>query len=323
MKEQILYLLKEYRPEYVSGEFICKNLGVSRTAIWKHIQTLRNEGYEILSQPHSGYRLLNVPDRLFAQEILYGLQTRFIGRNIFYYPQSLCSTNELAAQLAGKGAPDGSLVVTEEQTGGRGRLGRSWFSPFGKGIFFSMILYPPVNPVDAPPVTMLVAVAVARAVQEVVGVKPGIKWPNDLLLEGKKFCGILTEMNAEIERIKYLIIGTGINANMDDFPSEIRDIAVSLKEYTGRPVSRVKLLQVFLKEMEHLYCLWLQEGFSPVLGLWKGYCVTLNCPVKVSSLKESIEGWAHDVDEKGSLILRLADGSLKSFTAGEVSLRPV
>lgn len=323
MKDRILYLLKEYRPEFVSGEFICKNLGVSRTAIWKHIQSLRNEGYEILSRPHSGYRLLRVPDSLLAREILYGLQTRFIGRNVFYYRQTLGSTNELAMELAEKEVPDGSIVVTEEQTGGRGRLGRSWFSPYGKGIFFSLILYPPVNPIDAPPATMLVAVAVARAVEEVVGIRPGIKWPNDLLLEGKKFCGILTEMHAEMERIKCLVIGIGINVNMGYFPPEIRDIAISLKEYAGRSVSRVKLLQAFLKEMEHLYCLWLKEGFSPVLEQWKDYCVILDRPVKISSSRESIEGWAHDVDENGNLILRLADGSLKSFMSGEVSLRPV
>ncbi|MBC7324571.1 MAG: biotin--[acetyl-CoA-carboxylase] ligase, partial [Moorella sp. (in: Bacteria)] len=181
MKEQILRLLKESQPEFVSGEVLCKELGVSRTAVWKHIQALRAEGYDILSQPNAGYRLVGVPDRLYPQEILSGLKTEFIGRHIFYYPQAP-STNILARDLALSGAPDGALVVAEEQTGGRGRLGRGWFSPCGKGVWCSLILYPSVNPAAAPPLTMLTAVAVARAVQQAAGLVPGIKWPNDLLL---------------------------------------------------------------------------------------------------------------------------------------------
>lgn len=320
VKEQILRILKEQQPDFVSGELLCKNLGVSRTAIWKHIQTLRAEGYAITSRSRAGYRLLRVPDRLYPQEIVSGLKTEFFGRRVFYF-QQVPSTNKLAQELAGSGAPDGSLVVAEEQTGGRGRLGRGWFSPFGQGIWCSLILYPPVRPADAPPLTMLTAVAVARAVTLVAGVRPGVKWPNDLLLDGKKFCGILTEMSAEVERINYLVIGTGINVNGEDFPAEIRDVATSLKIYTGRVFSRVKLLQAFLQEMEQLYRIWLQEGFLPILELWKQLCVTLHCPVRVSSIKESAEGWAEDVDNEGNLIVRLADGSIKRFVAGEVSLR--
>jgi BirA family biotin operon repressor/biotin-[acetyl-CoA-carboxylase] ligase len=321
MQEQVLRLFKEHQPEFVSGELISKNLGVSRTAIWKHVQALRAMGYDIASQPHAGYRLISVPDRLYPQEIFSGLQTEFIGRRIFYFAQ-VSSTNKLAQELAGEGAPDGSLVIAEEQTGGKGRLSRGWFSPFGQGIWCSLILYPPVQPVDAPPLTMLAGVAVARAGRRVAGIKAGIKWPNDLLLGDKKFCGILTEMSAEMERINYLIIGTGINVNIDNFPGEIQNMATSLKAYTGRVISRVKLLQVFLQEMEQLYRIWLKEGFSPVLKLWKELSVTLHCPVKVSSGKENVEGWAEDVDEGGNLILRLADGSRKRFVNGEVSLRP-
>ncbi len=321
MKEQVLHLLKEQQPEFVSGELICKNLGVSRTAVWKHIQALRAEGYAIVSRPRAGYRLAGVPDRLYPQEILSGLKTEFMGRRIFYFVQ-VPSTNVLARELALAGAPDGALVVAEEQTGGRGRLGRGWFSPAGKGIWCSLILYPPVNPAAAPPLTMLTAVAVARAVRLVVDLTPGIKWPNDLLLGGKKICGILTEMSAEMERINYLIIGTGVNVNIDNFPGEIANTATSLKACAGRTVSRVELLQAYLQEMEQLYRIWIKEGFAPVLKLWKDLCVTLQRPVRVSSLKESIEGWAEDVDEEGNLVLRLADGTVRHITAGEVSLRP-
>jgi len=320
MKEQVLYLLKKFYPEFVSGELICRNLGISRTAIWKHVQTLRAKGYGIAALPHVGYQLLKAPDRLYPEEINYGLKTDFVGRQVYYYERT-ASTNEIAGDLAGRGSPDGSLVVAEEQTGGRGRLGRGWFSPYGKGIWCSVILYPPVNPVDAPPLTMLSAVAVARAIQGVAGIKAGIKWPNDLLLKGKKVCGILAEMNAEMERVNYLVIGMGINVNVEDFPEEIRDVATSLKIYSGQSVSRVKLLQVVLKEIEQFYKVWLKHGFAPIREAWKEMCVMLHRRVGVSGMKDVVEGWAEDVDENGNLVLRLADGSLRRLVAGEVSLR--
>jgi len=320
MKERILHLLKKSSPEFISGENICRQLGISRTAVWKHIQTLRASGYEIAALPHAGYQLLSVPDRLYPEEIHDGLETEFIGRKIYYYEHAI-STNETARELADRGCPDGALVVAEEQSGGKGRLGRKWFSPYGKGIWFSIILYPPVNPSDAPLLTMLGAVAVARAIRKVVHVEAGIKWPNDVLLYGKKICGILSEMNAEIERIKYLIIGIGINVNVEDFPEELEDTVTSLKRYTGQPVKRTVLLQETLKEIEQLYTLWLQNGFQPILSYWKEMCVMLNQVVRVNGINDIVEGWVEDVDEHGSLILRLGDGSLKSLVAGDVSLQ--
>lgn len=321
MKEQVLDLLKQHAPEFVSGELICKNLGISRTAVWKHVRALRAEGYAISSRPRAGYRLLGVPDRLYPREILDGLRTRFVGRRIYYYPR-VSSTNAVARDLAREGAPEGSLVVAEEQAAGRGRLGRGWFSPSGGGIWCSLILYPPVNPACAPPLTMVTAAAVARAVVRTAGVVPGIKWPNDLLLGGRKFCGILTEMSTEMERINYLVVGTGINVNVVEFPPELGELATSLKVFTGRTVSRLALLRAYLEEMETFYEIWQKDGFAPVLKVWKEFCITLNRPVLVSGLKESVEGWAEDVDEEGSLVLRLADGSFRRFVAGEVSLRP-
>lgn len=321
MKEKILHLLKENRPGFTSGGLLCKNLGVSRTTVWKYVQVLRAEGYVIEAQTRAGYKLVRVPDRLYPQEVLPALNTKFIGRHIYYFAQ-VPSTNELAQELARQGVPDGSLVLTEEQTGGKGRLGRGWFSPFAQGIWCTVILYPPVDPADAPPLTMLTAVGVARAVRRVTGIQVGIKWPNDLLLEGKKICGILTEMSAEMEQVKYLVIGTGINVNVESFPAEIQNTATSLKMHTGRAIDRAKLLRAFLEELEELYEQWLKEGFQPILKLWKLLSVTLHCPVRISSLRESTEGWAEDVDEQGNLILRLEDGSKKRFMAGEVLLRP-
>lgn len=322
MKARVLRLLKESYPEYVSGEMVCKSLGVSRTAVWKYIQGLRADGYDIEAQPHSGYRLRSVPDRLYPNEISAGLTTSLIGREIYYF-DSVDSTNRKAKELAAGGAPDGAVVVAEEQVGGKGRLGRGWFSPHGQGVWCSVILRPEVLPVDAPPLTMLAAVAVARAIKTTTGIEAGIKWPNDLLISGKKICGILTELNAEMEKINYLVLGMGLNANIEpqDIPEELKDVATSLKIETGQSVSRINIIRSLLMELEELYMLWLREGFAPVLAQWKQMCVTLNCPVRVSTVRDSWEGWTEDVDETGALILRLPDGTLQRLVAGEISLR--
>jgi len=319
----VLRLLKKSRSEFVSGESICRALGVSRTAVWKHIRALREAGYDIEAQPHAGYRLVNVPDRLYPEEITDGLQTSFIGRRVFYYP-SLDSTNSTARELAAQGVPDGTLVVAEEQVAGRGRLGRGWFSPFGGGLWCSVILRPPVNPSAAPPITMLAAVAAADALRRAAGVRAGIKWPNDLLVHGKKICGILTELSAEMERVGHLIIGLGMNLNQEeaDFPPALQSTATSARLETGRPVSRVAVLQALLDELEKCYLSWLRDGFAPVLARWKELSVTLHRPVRVSTLRESWEGVAEDVDEDGALLLRLPSGRLQKVVAGEVTMHP-
>jgi len=324
LKKAILRLLKERQPEYVSGEEICKSLNVTRTAVWKHIQVLREDGYEIDARPRAGYLLTGVPDKLLPEEIRDGLTIRFIGRKVFYYDR-VSSTNDLARELARKGAGDGSLVVAEEQTGGKGRLGRGWFSPAYKGIWFSLILYPPVNPFDASQITMLAAVALASAIRDVTGVAAGIKWPNDLLVNGRKICGILTELSAEMDRINHLVVGVGINANLDpeDFPGEVWNTATSLKIEAGRPISRVGLLQAALAEFEKWYTVWLTGGFAPVLAKWKEMSVSLHCPVRIHTLNKAWDGWAEDVDEDGALLLRLPDGKLQRLVSGEVSLRLV
>jgi len=321
-KAQILLLLKKERNQFVSGEDICKQIGVSRTAVWKHIRSLREEGYHIEAVTHRGYNLTDVPDRLYPDEIAESLNTEFIGGRVYYY-HSLESTNREARVLASGGAPGGSLVVAEEQVQGRGRMSRGWFSPKGLGIWCSLILRPEVQPGEAPPVTMLTAVAVASAVEKVAGVAPGIKWPNDLLVGGKKICGILTEMSAEMEMVNFLVVGVGINVNtsLEDFPEELKEIATSLYLVEGEPVSRLKLLKQFLRDFEFYYRRWINDGFGPILEEWKKRCVSLGCPVRVSSPREVWDGWAEDVDSDGALLVRMPGGSIKRFVAGEVSLR--
>lgn len=322
MKETILRLLKERSPEYVSGEEICRLLNVTRTAVWKHIQSLRENGYEIEARSRAGYLLTGVPDRLFPEEIGQGLSTRFLGRNILYC-DSVPSTNNLAKELAAQGAADGTIVVAEEQTSGKGRLGRQWSSAKYKGLFFTVILYPPLIPSEANVLTLMTAVAMAEAIRNETGVAAGIKWPNDLLVNGKKICGILVELSAEMERINYIVVGVGVNVNQEesDFPEEVRLNATSLKAHTGAGISRVKLLQSFLKEFEKWYDISLAQGFAPALSRWKEMSVSLNCPVRISNPKSSWDGWAEDIDNDGALLVRLPGGELKRAISGEVSLR--
>lgn len=322
MKTKILEYLRSNPGVYISGEEISRDLGVTRTAVWKHVQSLKDEGYEIESSRRLGYRLVVVPDRLLPAEILRGLRSRVFGRKIQYF-RSVSSTNLIARELAREGEDEGTLVVAEEQTQGRGRLGRNWISPSGTGIWMSLVLRPAIAPVDAPRLTLAAAVAVAEAVREVTGVSPGIKWPNDLLAEGRKFCGILTEMDAEIERVHFVILGIGINVNLRkaDFPEPLRTQATSLREVCGHPISRQELLCRVVECLEERYLETVSERFGEVLAAWRAHSVTLGQPVTVTSVAGTIEGLAEDVDADGSLLVRLDSGILKRVLAGEVTLR--
>ena len=224
MQKKVLELLRSAGDGYISGEEIAGRLGVSRTAVWKHIRALKAAGYEIDSHARKGYTLLEAPDLLLPQEIQPKLQTRIVGKNMIHYDDIPSSNNE-AKRLAQEGAPEGTVVVAEAQSTGKGRLSRGWYSPARKGIWFSVILRPPFLPQEAPKCTLLAAVAVVRAMKD-MGFPVGIKWPNDVLYEGKKLVGILTEMSAEMERINYVVIGTGINVNLwpEDFPEDVREI---------------------------------------------------------------------------------------------------
>lgn len=322
MKEAVLKMLKQGSPEFVSGEEICRSLNVTRTAVWKNIKALKEDGYKIEARSRAGYLFKSAPDIPYPGEIREGLVTRVFGRKVYYY-DSAPSTNVLARELAQKGAPEGALVITEEQTGGKGRLGRGWHSPRGMGLWFSLIFRPPAAPAQAVQLTILAAVALTEAIRKETGIPVGIKWPNDLLFDGKKICGILTEMSAEMERVNYLVIGAGINVSQSarDFAEEVRDTATSLFLALNRPVSRVKLLQSILESTEKWYDRWLAEGFTPVLGRWKELSVTLRRPVRIHSFNETWDGWAEDLDEEGALIVQMPDRSRRKVVSGEVSLR--
>lgn len=323
MRKRILELLRKSGAEPLSGEEISRQLDVSRTAVWKHIQTLKNEGYDIESVPKKGYILKEAPNRLFPQEILPRLQTKWLGRNICYR-DSVDSSNNLAKALANEGCENGLLVVAEEQGAGKGRLSRGWISPYAKGIWFSVVLKPPFLPQEASKCTLLAAVAVVKAINKIAGVKAAIKWPNDILLLGRKLVGILTEMNAEFGHINYVVIGTGINTNAtpEDYPEEVRNLAVSVADTAAEPFTRVQLLCDILLNMEELYETAVSEGFGPVLAEWRKYSCTLGQEVKVIAPDMTYFGKAVDIDDEGLLIVRKEDGALEKVVAGDVSIRP-
>lgn len=322
MRSQILNLLKQAGDNFLSGEYLAETLNVSRTAIWKHIKALRDSGYDIESVPRNGYRLLYSPDLLSAEEVKNSLSTKILGSDIKYFTTT-DSTNNQAKKLALSGAVDGTIVISEEQGGGRGRLSRSFFCPKYKGIWFSVILRPDFLPQEAPKCTLLAAVAVTKAIYDVTGVKVGIKWPNDILYNGKKLVGILTEMSAEMECINYIVIGIGIDVNIsvEEMPEDIRDIATSLSQITGKEVSRLKLLNKLLYHLEQLYIMAQKQNFAPILDEWRKYSITLNQEIKVISGNNVTYGKAVDIDDDGALLVKI-NGQIKRVLAGDVSIRP-
>lgn len=318
----VLDLLRHGACEYVSGEQISQMMDVSRTAVWKYIQALRREGYNIESNPRQGYRLVAAPDLLLPQEILNGLQTKCIGRTIHHF-MTIGSTNQAAKLLAANGEPEGAIVIAEQQTEGRGRLARSWFSPETGGIWFSLILRPAVQPADAAKFTFLGAVAVGNAIRAVTGLPAEIKWPNDIHFQGRKLAGILTELSAELDAINHIVMGIGINVNIDAdlFPADIRNIATSLQGETGQAISRQQLLRKILEEFETLYDEVKARGFGSVFTAWRGMNCTLGREVSVLSVSQQIEGTAVDIDEEGALIIQKQDGTRERVVAGDVTVR--
>ncbi|RJP29612.1 MAG: biotin--[acetyl-CoA-carboxylase] ligase [Candidatus Omnitrophota bacterium] len=315
MQDKIVNLLKR-RSGYVSGEEIAHHLGISRQGLWKHIQDLRNSGYDIVAIPHLGYELVSLPDRLFASEITSGLNTKFIGRKIYYFDH-LSSTMEVALQLGLKNAPEGTLVLAEGQSKGRGRLGRSWISPKFKGIYLSVILRPKISPNAIPVITLLSAVSICEAIHNITGLSCQIKWPNDVLIANKKVSGVLTELNAEADQTSFVIIGAGINVNNDK--KDLIASATSLKEHKKSPIDRVKLLQEVLARLEHNYIIFQKGSSAPVLERWREFSSTLNRRIRINSYRLHIEGQAIDIDSDGALMIREDSGIIRKVTAGDIT----
>ena len=314
MQGKILEYLKK-KQEYFSGDQISQRLGISRQALWKHIQELKERGYEIEAVPHLGYKLLASADRLYEFEVSRDLNTRFTGRKIYYF-DTITSTMDEGVRLGLKQAPEGTVVLAESQTKGRGRLGRIWFSPKYKGIYFSLILRPKILPANAPLLTLLTAVSICEAIKDVTGLLLQIKWPNDIFLANKKLGGILTELNAETDKINFLVIGIGLNVNNDK--KALISGATSLKEHKKEDISRVSLLQSILRKLETNYVILQLKGGSPIIEKWRDYSYTLGKRVKVYCQKEHIEGEAVDIDIDGGLLVRKDSGVVEKVMAGDV-----
>jgi len=322
-KEVILTELYKAAPEPVSGERLAARLGISRPAVWKHIQALREQGYAIRAVPHQGYILTACPDRLLPAEIRRGLKTCRIG-SAFYWYEEIASTNLVAMRLAAEEeAPDGTVVVAEHQTAGRGRRGRSWVETPGSSILVSVIVRPSLPVVRAGQLMLLTGMAVARAIRQLTDLPAGVKWPNDILIGGKKVSGTLIELLGEAEQIKVAVLGIGINCNqsLDAFPPELRDHATSLALELGRPVHRVRLLRAVLTHLDTLYDLYLRGDSETILTGWRQLTVTLGRRVIVSLPGELLEGEAEDITDEGLLVVRLDDGTCRLVAAGDVSLR--
>ncbi len=321
MNEKILQILNEYPDRFMSGESISRKLKCSRTAIWKHIQELRDHGYEFDAAPRMGYRLKRRPSRLEIPSIVDKLQTKVMGQSFHYY-ENVESTQSIAHNLIAAGAKEGTVVIAERQTAGRGRMGRSWFSPAGKGIWLSLILTPRIPLQLCPQLTLLVSVALCRTISSLLHVDIGIKWPNDLLIHGRKVSGILLESSAEDERLRYVIAGIGISVNLSkqDFPEELQDIATSLMIESGLEVNREELIAAFLKEFEDLYAIVHEQGFAPIRSLWEALSVSLNCPIRVYTSKGWVTGTAQSIDDLGALVIQQDNGEEVKIYSGDVEV---
>ena len=313
--DRILDFLKK-KQAHISGEEISEHLKISRQALWKHIQELKETGYDIVAVPHLGYRLVSSPDRLLPSEVNYGLNTKFIGKKIYYF-DIVQSTMDSAWQLGMKDSPEGTLILAETQSKGRGRLGRSWFSPKHKGIYLSLILRPKIPPHQASILTLLAAVSVCEAIKEKTGLDTQIKWPNDILIQHKKLGGILTELNAEMDEIHFVVIGIGINVNNDK--KALLSGATSLKEQKKEKINRIELAQEILRRIEKNYLDFQKEGARPIVEKWHDFNITLGRRVKILSRKEHLEGEAVAIDIDGALLLRNDSGLIQKVTAGDVA----
>lgn len=318
--EQILQLLKDHQGQYVSGEDLARLCGLTRAAIWKQINQLRQIGYLIESAPRKGYMLMDSTRVLHPFELREGLKTRFVGQTIHYRPE-IDSTNLWAKRLAAAGAPDGTAVIAEKQTTGRGRLGRNWDSAAGLGLWISLILRPQINTSDLAVITILTAVSIARAIAAQTGIQVEVKWPNDLLYQGKKLTGILAELNGEMDRVNYLVVGTGVNVNHQaaDFPPELQAIATSLRLIGGQIYDRKALFRHYLHFFEAAYLKLADGDTQGIIAYARAHSATLGKKITVrQGFGQSLSGEAMELDADGSLWLKQSDGNTVKVFSGEV-----
>ena len=322
MKAEILKMLRESEG-YLSGQQICDAFQVSRTAVWKVINQLKEEGHQIEAVRNKGYRIVDCPDAVNKEAVKSYLKTAWAGQNLFYYEET-DSTNTQAKRLGEEGAAHGTLVVAGQQNAGKGRRGKSWSSPPGSSIYMSILLRPELPPDKAPMLTLVMAYAAALAIleQEDIGVK--IKWPNDLVLNKKKICGILTEMSAEVDYINYVVIGIGINANTESFPEELSETATSLRLESGESVCRARLIAGVMERFEQCYEEFVRAGdLSPFAAGYNDILVNCGREVRILEPGRERNGISAGIDNGGRLLVEYEDGTTEAVFAGEVSVRGI
>ena len=322
MKEEILRLLRS-ADGYISGQELCNRFGVSRTAVWKAINQLKEAGYEIEAQQNKGYRLMAAPDLMTEAEIKSLMHTEWVAKEVLYF-DTIDSTNTKAQELAEKGYPSGTLVVADKQESGKGRRGRSWVSPSGTGIFMTLMIKSDINPNNASMLTLVAALAVAKAITSVTGEEALIKWPNDIVVNGKKVCGILTEMNAQFDYINHIVVGIGINVHNESFPEEISQMASSLMiEAGGKRFHRAQIIAETMSYFEQYYDTFLKtQDLSALVREYDELLVNMNKAVRVLDPKEPFDGKAMGITPKGELIVDTWE-SRKLVSSGEVSVRGI
>lgn len=320
---RILSALRHSTNGFVSGAELSQQLGITRAAIWARIEELRSLGYDIAASPHQGYQLLGVPDVLHADDLLSLVQgNQIIGRDIRVFEETN-STNDIAEKLARDGVKEGVVVFAESQTRGRGRLGRKWISPPRKGLWFSVLLRPDLRPQAATQLTVVAATALLRAIREQTGLIPEIKWPNDILIGGRKVAGVLTELSAELDHVKHLILGIGVDVNLtaSEFPAELRKLATSLKIEAGHHIQRANLAAAILRELDRDYERIRDHRFQEIADEWEQHCATLGRRVSIQIGERVLQGHAEALDEDGALLLRTQHGRLERIIGGDVTLQ--
>lgn len=321
MKAEILAALRA-SDGYVSGQELCGKFGVSRTAIWKAINQLKQAGYEIEAVQNRGYHIVSTPDILSENELRSIRKTEWLGNRI-YYEAEIDSTNTKAMKLAEEGAPHGTIVVTDHQMNGRGRRGRTWESPAGEAIAMTFLLRPKIDPNNASMLTLVAAMAVARGIEDETGLKAGIKWPNDVIINRKKVSGILTEMSAQADYVNHIVVGIGINVHIDEFPEELKNIATSIFLELGIKINRAALIERICEYFEAYFEVFLQtEDLSAISKQYDAYMVNRNQPVKVLDPKDTYEGTARGITTRGELLVDTWE-SRKLVSSGEVSVRGI
>ncbi len=314
----VLMLLRESK-DYVSGDFIAARLHVSRTAIWKYVNHLERLGYLFQKSKGKGYRITGTPDKLYAWEIDRHLRTDVAGRKVIH-KETVDSTNAFAFKLALSGEPEGACVIAESQHTGKGRLGRKWFSPVGKNLYISVILRPHIHPSSVYPITFLSSLAVYDTIEELSGIRPSLKWPNDVLINGKKVCGTLIELSTEADVVRFVIVGIGFNINMQysEIDEEIKNKATSLSIETKKVYERALVCGILLNHLEEHYRYFMRYGAPGICGVWEERAAIKGKILEINQMGESYRGVVEGIDRDGAMLLNV-DGEVKKIIAGDVN----